>query len=54
MDNETLELIKYKIKAIELFTKKMKTASIEDKLYCYQPKIEQTKEQIRLLCKERI
>lgn len=50
MDNKTLKNIKDKIEAIELFTKKMETASIEDKLYCYQPKIEQLKDEIRLLC----
>ena len=53
MDNETLELIKYKIKVIELFTKKMETASVEDKVYCYQPKIEALKDDINLLCKEK-
>ena len=36
-------------KAIEFYKCKMKTASIEDKLWCYEPKIEQLKDNIRLL-----
>lgn len=48
---KNLNQIKENIKKIEFYMNKMETASTEDKIFCYEPMIEQLKEEIRILSK---